>query len=184
MGFDLPTEQVISNLFLGWEAWKKRDTGLEPIVAQMWSGYIENEETLDLILEECKAWHSKILQMPDENRVKREYGQASALVGLGLGPMEIQLEGRMEVRRLMMQASYHYADDSTKEWWKADSDKIEANKIMVKNRWSATNIMKIHAWVNPIYPVEDSLNGVIKLLYQSIDIIKEVVKAQREQMDG
>jgi len=82
------------------------------------------------------------------------------------------LKSRMKVIEYMSLASFHYADDSDKEWFQAAQYNKKTAEIMSTNRWSANNIMKIHALASLIYPVEDSLNGVIQLLYSEIYIVK------------
>lgn len=175
-GLGLPSTDTI-NLFLNWHNWSRSEE-LDSIIVRMWSGCMEDPEVEEFIIEECRSWLPKLLEM-DESKVKTTWPTASALVGLDLGPMEIQLRERMEVRELMLNASYHYADDSAKEWPSARALKREAAKIMVKNRWTAQNMMKIHEWVRPIYPVEDTMNEAVKIMYEALDLIKNIMEEEK-----
>ena len=63
-------------------------------------------------------------------------------------------------RERLLQASYHYADDSTKEWGAGSQCLNEACDIAVAERWSDEKITELVNDIRPIMSVRTVLEYV------------------------
>jgi hypothetical protein len=84
-------------------------------------------------------------------------------------PPVTDLPGFPEVHKLLMDASFHFADDTAREWGSARKAQREACQIIIDNRWPAWRIAQAHEEIKPIMPLEDLYNTILQILYSRED---------------
>jgi hypothetical protein len=74
-----------------------------------------------------------------------------------------------EIQKLLSQASYHYADDSTKEWQKADRYLYLAADKIIEYQLPHWRIKQIVLDAKGLVDPDTLVSIVIKRLYSSLD---------------
>lgn len=175
MGLTLPSVGDLSHFFShgGWNALRMQE--VNHTVTQVWQSYIESDEIEDTFVEEARGWWDEVSKM-NADELYRKYPKIYRLAGVGLYPAARALKRRNEFVEHLNSASYHFADDSGKEWGQASQHKIQAARIAIEDRWTGGQIMSVSSWARALVTPEDMVNLVLSEMYSAIDIVKEVTK--------
>lgn len=71
-------------------------------------------------------------------------------------------EDLARIMKLMLDASYHYADDTAREWSRGNRCMIEAAQIANQHKLSFGAIKSLHSEAKPIMPLSDWANSVLR----------------------
>lgn len=83
-----------------------------------------------------------------------------------INPVIANLPSKAEFQKHLMDASFHYADDSGGEWGRGAALTDSAAQLAIDNKWRYWQIVEAHRECQPLVTLGQVMESVCKLAYR------------------